>query len=136
LANFREAEELTLRFQKEHDLAATAKLSEIAAYCMLRSPSFKELLTKIARLTGEYDLDAPDFPEQLGRLVLGEVVSHDSPLLQELISGPFDADKLDYLTRDAVMCGIPAALDVPRLIQKIRAVRVTQGQLPPDFARR
>jgi HD superfamily phosphohydrolase len=50
------------------------------------------------------------------RLIRGE---SDSPL-QGLISGSFDLDKLDYLRRDAFMCGVPyGEIDVDRLLQSL-----------------
>jgi HD superfamily phosphohydrolase len=50
------------------------------------------------------------------RLIRGE---SDSPL-QGLISGSFDVDKLDYLRRDAFMCGVPyGEIDVDRLLQSL-----------------
>jgi HD superfamily phosphohydrolase len=136
LADYRECEDLILSFQEKRALAARPKLSEIAAFFMIQSPGFTDLLTLTGNLVGEQLFAAQDTPRLLGRMILGEVVADDSPLLQELLSGPFDADKLDYLTRDALMCGVPSVPDVPRLIQKVRAVKVSQADLPEEFAAR
>jgi HD superfamily phosphohydrolase len=47
----------------------------------------------------------------------------DSPL-QGLISGSIDLDKLDYLRRDAFMCGVSyGEIDVDRLINALTLVR-------------
>jgi HD superfamily phosphohydrolase len=55
---------------------------------------------------------APDAPERILALVRG--VS-ESPL-QGLISGSIDLDKIDYLKRDAMMCGVAyGEIDVDRL---------------------
>jgi len=55
-------------------------------------------------------------PERVMRLIRGE---SDSPL-QGLISGSFDLDKLDYLRRDAFMCGVSyGEIDVDRLLQSL-----------------
>jgi hypothetical protein len=44
--------------------------------------------------------------------------------LQGLISGSLDLDKLDYLRRDAFMCGVPyGEIDVERLLSSIAVVR-------------
>jgi HD superfamily phosphohydrolase len=57
-----------------------------------------------------------DAPDRVMRLVRGE---SDSPL-QGLISGSFDLDKLDYLRRDAFMCGVSyGEIDVDRLLQSL-----------------
>jgi HD superfamily phosphohydrolase len=58
----------------------------------------------------------PDAPDRVMRLIRGE---SDNPL-QGLISGSFDLDKLDYLRRDAVMCGVSyGEIDVDRLLQSL-----------------
>jgi HD superfamily phosphohydrolase len=55
---------------------------------------------------------APDAPARVLALVRGE---SDSPL-QGLISGSIDLDKIDYLKRDAMMCGVAyGEIDVDRL---------------------
>ena len=49
--------------------------------------------------------------------------------LQGLITGSLDLDKLEYLTRDARMCGVPyGAVDVDRLIHALAVVETPAGQ--------
>src|ERR1051325_5130948 len=61
-----------------------------------------------------------DGPERAVALIRGE---SDSPL-QGLISGSIDLDKLDYLRRDAFMCGVSyGEIDVDRLINALTLVR-------------
>jgi len=58
-------------------------------------------------------------PERIVALIRGE---SDSPL-QGLISGSIDLDKLDYLRRDAFMCGVSyGEIDVDRLINALTLV--------------
>ncbi len=58
----------------------------------------------------------PDAPDRVHRLVCG---TSDSPL-QGLISGSLDLDKLEYLKRDALMCGVPyGEIDVDRLLHSL-----------------
>jgi HD superfamily phosphohydrolase len=55
-------------------------------------------------------------PERVIQLIRGD---SQSPL-QGLISGSFDLDKLDYLRRDAFMCGVSyGEIDVDRLLQSL-----------------
>jgi HD superfamily phosphohydrolase len=62
-----------------------------------------------------------DFPAVIGELISG--VSR-SPL-QGLISGSIDLDKIDYLSRDARMCGVPyGTVDVDRLLSSLTLVEV------------
>lgn len=61
-----------------------------------------------------------DAPERIISLIRGE---SDSPL-QGLISGSIDLDKLDYLRRDAFMCGVSyGEIDVDRLINALTVLR-------------
>ena len=60
-----------------------------------------------------------DAPERIMALIRGE---SDSPL-QGLISGSIDLDKIDYLKRDAFMCGVPyGEIDVDRLLNAMTVV--------------
>jgi HD superfamily phosphohydrolase len=133
LASERLCEDISLAFGKKLDIES-ASLSEIAAYYMLGSAACKSLLGKAIELTGDSDLSKDDL-SKVQRTIIGLSISDNVPLLHELISGPFDADKLDYMPRDASMCGVPVVTDIPRLIQKVRAVEVAQQELPPEVAK-
>ncbi|MEP6691314.1 MAG: HD domain-containing protein [Gemmatimonadaceae bacterium] len=57
-----------------------------------------------------------DAPERVFALIRG---TSTSPL-QRLISGSLDLDKVEYLKRDALMCGVPyGEIDVDRLIHSL-----------------
>lgn len=47
------------------------------------------------------------------------------PYLTGIISGPVDADKLDYMARDSYFTGLPIGLDVNRLISKLEIITIT-----------
>jgi HD superfamily phosphohydrolase len=58
----------------------------------------------------------PDAPDRIVGLIRGQSTSP----LQGLISGSIDLDKLDYLRRDAFMCGVSyGEIDVDRLINSL-----------------
>jgi HD superfamily phosphohydrolase len=62
----------------------------------------------------------PDAPDRIVSLIRGD--SDNS--LQGLISGSIDLDKLDYLRRDAFMCGVSyGEIDVDRLINALTLLR-------------
>jgi HD superfamily phosphohydrolase len=111
-----------------------AKLSEAAAYYLIGSATFERLI-EIAREKTRHEL-----PENVSTLlrhaILGRPIHDRYPLLQELINGPFDADKLDYITRDAHMAGVPVVTDIPRLVQKVRAVEIGKTRLPPAVSKK
>jgi HD superfamily phosphohydrolase len=63
-------------------------------------------------------------PDEIMALIRG--VSR-SPL-RRLISGSLDLDKLDYLRRDAFMCGVPyGEIDVDRLLNSLTVVQSAEG---------
>src|SRR3954447_5828590 len=70
-------------------------------------------------------IGGPDLAGAVGELIRG--VS-DSPL-QGLISGSLDLDKIDYLSRDARMCGVPyGTVDVDRLLSTLTLVETAEGR--------
>ena len=81
----------------------------------LRHPELQAILarTGVARAT-----------ERIAELILGR---SKSPL-QGLISGSLDLDKIEYLTRDGHMCGVPYGnVDVDRLLDCLTLVRADRG---------
>jgi HD superfamily phosphohydrolase len=65
------------------------------------------------------------FPVAVGALIRG---MSQSPL-QGLISGSVDLDKVDYLSRDSRMCGVPyGTVDVDRLLSSLTLVEVEPGR--------
>jgi hypothetical protein len=133
LLNFRSTRQLLKQFSKtierEH-----RRPSELAAFYMIGSPAFEELISQGQRISGDHSLPA-EATNLMQQAVVGKPINPDVPLLQELISGPFDADKLDYMTRDARMTGVPVVTDIPRLVQKVRGHRLPTDKLPKDLQR-
>jgi HD superfamily phosphohydrolase len=71
------------------------------------------------------EIGGADFAELIGRLIGG---TSESPL-QGLISGSLDLDKIDYLSRDARMCGVPyGTVDVDRLLSSLTLVESGPGR--------
>ncbi|HEX6617623.1 MAG TPA: HD domain-containing protein [Gemmatimonadales bacterium] len=61
----------------------------------------------------------------IGDLIQGKSASP----LQGLISGSLDLDKIDYLSRDARMCGVPyGTVDVDRLLATLTLVETAPGR--------
>ncbi len=70
-------------------------------------------------------IGGPDLAGTLGALILGKSASP----LQGLISGSLDLDKIDYLSRDAHMCGVPYGnVDVDRLLATLTLVETSPGR--------
>lgn len=71
------------------------------------------------------EIGGPELPGEVGRLIQGRSASP----LQGLISGSLDLDKIDYLSRDAHMCGVPyGTVDVDRLLSSLTIVDAPDGR--------
>jgi len=71
------------------------------------------------------EIGGPGFAGALGALIRGVSPS----ALQGLISGSLDLDKIDYLSRDARMCGVPyGTVDVDRLLATLTLVETAPGR--------
>jgi HD superfamily phosphohydrolase len=70
------------------------------------------------------EIGGSGFDETVGALITGT----SSSALQGLISGSLDLDKIDYLSRDARMCGVPyGTVDVDRLLMTLTLVEIAPG---------
>lgn len=130
-----------IEFEKIHR-AENRSLSEIFAYFVAKSPSMREFLKTIIahdndyiRLNKAQNANLEEIVESVSRAIIGRSVDDRLPLLHEIISGPFDADKLDYFVRDARNAGTPSLLDISRLIQKIALREFDATELPGGTGR-
>jgi hypothetical protein len=63
--------------------------------------------------------------EEIAALIRGE----SSHPLQGLVSGSLDLDKIDYLRRDSLFCGVPyGAVDVDRLLESLTLARASSDR--------
>lgn len=120
----------------------SVQLSEAFAYNVVGSAAFKELLATALDKLGEPIIlakgsidNAAAISESIQKAIIGHHIDEAVPLLHEIITGPFDADKLDYYTRDAKHAGVPSVLDISRLIQKITAKETSPRDLPPHLGK-
>jgi HD superfamily phosphohydrolase len=66
------------------------------------------------------DSHGPSSADRINRLIRGE----STHPLQGLVAGSLDLDKIDYLRRDSLFCGVPyGAVDVDRLIDALTLAR-------------
>jgi HD superfamily phosphohydrolase len=103
-------------------------------------PAIGEILSALSVLLPEWQevlsfAQVPHWPDtqnlsfRMAQLICG---GRDPrrPFLSEIISGPLDVDKLDYIPRDCYMSGVPMPVDVDRLLEKIQVVAVPANGLP------
>lgn len=122
--------------------AEQRSLSEIFAFFVVRSPAMRRLIDTLLhhdsdyiRLNTRHATNIDEIVEKLSRAIVGRSIDDRLPLLHEIISGPFDADKLDYFVRDARNAGTPSLLDISRLIQKIALRELEATELPGNTGR-
>ena len=118
-------------------------LSEIVAYYAVRSPAARRLFEALQSKYGNVmaavgkggDVAIGETIDFVSSAIIGRPVDDKIPLLHELISGPYDGDKLDYFVRDAKFAGTPSVLDITRLLQKIDVRRIETVDLPSDLTK-
>ena len=75
-------------------------------------------------------------PERVATVVAprGRLLTQADMVLRNVLSGPLDVDKLDYLPRDARACNVPyGGVDTARLINSLEIVRLDE-KTPPGIA--
>ena len=102
--------------------------AEAIAVIVVLSEAMREVLTHHNLRTR---VPAPgELPETIAARILGSRSCLDAGYLSGIISGPVDADKLDYIARDSYHSGLPLGIDLTRLISKLEVVVVTPDNAP------
>lgn len=105
-------------------------LSEIIAILIVNSKAIRTLLEIIQNGLEEVRFDQhsqDDVIEKICCLILGFPYSEKTIPYAQVISGQIDADKLDYLKRDSHSTGVPVAVDMSRIFQKLRVVETNRS---------
>jgi len=74
--------------------------------------------------------DIKDVQWRIAVLILGARSARQEACFSAIISSQIDADKLDYMARDAHHTGMPIAFDTDRLIRKLEVVQCTPANIP------
>jgi len=96
--------------------------AEQMAVLFALSNSFRKVLEH-----AHFDTRCPK--PQLGNAIAARIMGSreflDATYLSGVVSGPLDADKIDYMARDSHHAGLPLGLDITRLVSKLEVVEVT-----------
>lgn len=110
-------------------LGIRPSLSEVISILLVTSPSIYELLNII-----QFGLDLTferanqnKIIEKICCMILGFPYSESMIPFAQVISGQIDSDKLDYLKRDSHSTGVPIAVDMSRVFQKLRVVATNKS---------
>lgn len=108
------------------------QLSEMMSYLIVTSKPFYEFLNSVVGYYYESGFDLDN---------VTRLIKHDPTdalaYMADMISGPFDVDKLDYLVRDCYFTGIRADVDVERVV--VSVARLHRDRFPatdPQWQRR
>ncbi len=107
------------------DLLQSDKLAELLSVAIVLTERFK------AFYSGHVAPDAqPNDTLRIASLILGRATEPEFEGIAKLISGDaIDADKIDYINRDAASCGIAVGVDVSRLFLRSRFLMVSRSEL-------
>ncbi len=100
----------------EEELHKKSKFSkckphEMLSYLMLTTKSFRDFFDEITRIY-KLDIDL----DNIADMIVGEMRNPDKEAYKsDIINGPFDADKLDYIMRDAYSTGLKMDVDLDRI---------------------
>lgn len=96
---------------------------EVLSFCLAKTQAVKSLLertrAKLLRDAQSEETPAEVDLENVALLIVGRSKHPYLQFLGDIISGGFDADKLDYLLRDAVFAGLPLKYDVERYLYTV-----------------
>jgi HD superfamily phosphohydrolase len=104
--------------------AADKKAGEALSYCLAKTEAVSRLLARAKeKLIKECDL-AGEYADELDMqnvclLIIGRARHPLLHFLGDIISSGFDADKLDYLLRDATAAGLPLRYDLERYLSTV-----------------
>jgi len=101
---------------------------EILAFFIVTSPRFerlwKEVCSKYNPTLEEFQHDPRDVKLiRVGRIILGLPSEGCPGYLSQIVNGPFDADKFDYIIRDGYFSGLTTYVDIDRLAVSIDLYR-------------
>lgn len=107
---FKEEYELV---ESEIQTGRSKPLAELLTVAIITSRRFEDFYRLIPGRTND-DNPLTDLCN-ISALVLGDRIDPNDFALPEILSGPVDADKIDYMIRDAQACGISIGVDVARV---------------------
>ena len=117
-------------------LFGNANPHEVVSYCIATSDAFrKHLWGKICELYNAKedeilcDLDKINL-ERVGQMILGKKAKDYPLFLSQIVNGPFDADKFDYIIRDGHFTGLVTPVDIERLFVSLDIAKAKEHGLP------
>ena len=114
--------DLVAEIKRSASFAEKTNLGEAMSALVVRSPAFTELLQSLQSIHSSVPGLSSVTTEGIAELILGQTHDPSEQYLADIISGPFDADKLDYLGRDCHFTGIRAEVDWQRITHALDVI--------------
>lgn len=111
--------DLIEKFRIDGKMKTDISIHEYIGHEILNCKYFKEI---IRSLSDQYGIGLDT--ERIGELIIGDHTNRERQFLADIIHGPIDADRIDYLLRDAYNVGFPRIIDWHRLINTVTIVDV------------
>lgn len=106
---------------KSERASLKGKPHEILGYYILRSNVMVDFFETISKKYG-INLDL----EEISNYILGETrVPTEDQYIADIINGPFDADKFDYILRDSEFSGVPLSMGLDRFLVSLGTDTIT-----------
>jgi HD superfamily phosphohydrolase len=113
------------------DGATSVAPGEIVALLVVMSQPLQKVFEHAS-----FGVASPELAPAIAGRIVGSRAFLSATYLSGVISGPIDADKLDYMARDCHHSGLPLGLDINRLINKLEVVTITPENAPNDAMKR
>lgn len=127
----KELESISAELKQQFQNVGRVSPSEAIAVLIVASDAFREVLAH-SMMAKVADTESP--AELSVSLIAALVGGDDNSLrgcLVSIVSSQIDADKLDYMARDAYHAGLPIDFDTHRLINKLEFLTVEESALLP-----
>lgn len=124
----REIQACRQRLSLEYALDDEPSISEIIAVFFVFSDSMHKIFASDRILT-ERSYSADLLQEMIVSAIIGAVRGPGATHVSGLVSSQIDADKLDYLSRDAHHAGLEIGFDTDRLLARLEVLRVREDNL-------
>lgn len=102
------------------EYGVTPKPHEIMSWLIVRSQPFKDFILRLGKegILKDWVCDAREVDAIAGNII-GFRANPAEKFIADVINGPMDADKLDYLVRDAYFAGPRVVYDLERFLDTI-----------------
>lgn len=110
-------------------LDSKIEIGELISILVVLSPTMTQIF-RHGLFKRPEGCSAPEFQLRVATLIMGARRHGHLACLSAIISGQVDADKLDYMPRDAHHSGMPISFDTDRLLHRLEIVRCSADTLP------